>query len=268
MRYVRYVLIELKVILFRIPIVLFFSIVFPLMMMVIVVSSTGNIDIGNGFHLTDKYIMIAAGIGLVPLGLVSLPVSIAIERETGVMERYMLFGINPLAIVWSKVVVHVLMAVLQFSLICLFAKLIYTLSIPNIVSLLSFLLHYILAVSFMLLFGVMLGLVVKKIQAVQVIGLALMFMVLAMSGGFNEFHTLPAPIQNVMDYFPVKYLMNDFISIWFNTELVLNEFIWLTFGYLVVIGLIIMLLIRHTFKFNYQFKQLTTKEKHPNSKSA
>src|SRR5699024_1339653 len=254
MRYARYILIELKVILLRIPIVLFFSIIFPLMMMVIVVGSEGNIEIGDGFHLTDKYIMIASGIGLVPLCLVSLPVSIAAERESGVLEKYVLFGINPFAIIGSKVTVHMMIAIIQFTLVCVFAKIVFNLSIPDALTLFSFIMHYLLAAVFTLSVGVMLGLLTTRVQIVQVAGLALMFMILALSGGFNEFSTLPENVQCVMDYFPVKYLMNDFISIWFKTELFLGEFFLLTLGYLTVTGIIIYVLMRRAFKFHFSFQ--------------
>lgn len=256
MRYLRYIGIELKVILLRIPIVLFFSILFPLMMMVIVVGSVGNIEIGDGYHLSDKYIMIASGIGLIPLCLVSLPVSITAERESGVMERYLLFGINPFAILGSKVVVHMMIAIIQFVLVCVFAKIVYSLNIPGGFAFISFILHYLLAAIFTLSLGVLLGLLTERVQIVQVAGLALMFSILALSGGFNEFNTLPEGVQNAMNYFPVKYLMNDFINIWFTTDLFLVDFVRLTLIYLVVIGVLSYLLMRRTFKFHYSFQLL------------
>lgn len=250
-RYLRYFFIELKIILFRIPIVLFFGMIFPLIMMVIVVGTSGNPDIGNGYLLSDKYIMIACGIGVVPLALISLPVSIVVEREFGVMERYMLFGMNPLAILWSKVFVHIVIGYLQFFIVCVFAKTVFDLTIPSIPVLLSLSLHLFLVVVFLMLCGMLLGILVKRVQIVQVIGLVFMFSILALCGGFNDFNTLPEGLQKAMGYFPVKYLMNDFLYIWFEEDLFLEKFVILTFAYLIVIMFFIALATRKQFKFNY-----------------
>lgn len=46
----RYLLVDFKVMM-RIPIAVFFSLAFPLLMMVVIMVSYGNIDIGGGYIL-------------------------------------------------------------------------------------------------------------------------------------------------------------------------------------------------------------------------
>ena len=59
----RYLLVDLKVMM-RIPVAVFFSLAFPLLMMVVIMVSYGNIDIGGGYHLIDKYFLVAMGFWL------------------------------------------------------------------------------------------------------------------------------------------------------------------------------------------------------------
>ena len=54
----RYLLVDFKVMM-RIPIAVFFSLAFPLLMMVVIMVSYGNIDIGGGLHIIDKYLLVA-----------------------------------------------------------------------------------------------------------------------------------------------------------------------------------------------------------------
>jgi len=57
--------------LFRVPVSAFFTVVFPSLMLIIMMASYGNPDIGSGIRLSDKYVLIASGMGLAPLSLSS-----------------------------------------------------------------------------------------------------------------------------------------------------------------------------------------------------
>jgi ABC transporter len=52
--------------LFRVPVSAFFTVVFPSLMLIIMMASYGNPDIGSGIRLSDKYVLIASGMGLAP----------------------------------------------------------------------------------------------------------------------------------------------------------------------------------------------------------
>ena len=52
--------------LFRVPVSAFFTVIFPSLMLIIMMTSYGNPDIGSGIRLSDKYILIASGMGLAP----------------------------------------------------------------------------------------------------------------------------------------------------------------------------------------------------------
>lgn len=88
-----YLFIDLKI-MFRIPLSIFFSIAYPILMMIIIMFSYGNISIGNGYYLIDKYFLIAIGMGILPLALISFPMWIGNSFENKSIERLNFF--------WSK----------------------------------------------------------------------------------------------------------------------------------------------------------------------
>lgn len=72
----------------------FFSFLFPIFLMVIIMITTGNPEISNEYKLINKYVIISLIVGLVPLALLSFSISVAAEYEFGIIERLKLFGIE------------------------------------------------------------------------------------------------------------------------------------------------------------------------------
>ncbi|WAA12656.1 ABC transporter permease [Fervidibacillus halotolerans] len=249
MKYIRYCFIELKIILFRTPIAMFFSILFPLFMMAIIVGSTGNIEIGEGYHFIDKYVFIALGLGAIPTSLVSLPISIAVEKEIGAFERYVLFGINPIGIVLTKMVAHFFITFIQFIIVIFFGWIIFDLQLLPFHYFLLFLMHFSLCIIVLLLIGVLLANLFHRVQVVQIIGMFLMFLLLALTGGITDYSTLPETIKNVMAYVPITYLMNDFYKIWFLETSILPNFLSLAIIYIILLTLINLFVIYKNYKF-------------------
>ena len=111
----RYLLVDFKVMM-RIPIAVFFSLAFPLLMMVVIMVSYGNIDIGGGLHLIDKYLLVALGIGVLPLTLISFPIWIANRIEDGSLKRLTFLGVRASYMIASDIIVHIAMGILTFLL--------------------------------------------------------------------------------------------------------------------------------------------------------
>lgn len=249
MKYIRYCFIELKVILLRTPIAMFFSIIFPLFMMTIIVGSTGNIEIGDGYRFIDKYVFIALGLGAIPTCLVSLPISIAIEKEIGAFERYVLFGINPIGIVLTKMFAHFFITFIQFMIVIFFGWIIFDLQLLPFDYFLFFIFHFSLCIIVLLLIGVLLANLFHRVQVVQITGMFLMFLLLALTGGITDYSTLPEAIKNVMAYVPITYLMNDFYKIWFLETRILPYYLSLAIIYIILLTLLNLFIIYKNYKF-------------------
>lgn len=209
----RYLLVDLKVMM-RIPIAVFFSLAFPLLMMVVIMVSYGNVDIGGGYRLIDKYFLVAMGIGILPLTLISFPIWIANRIEDGSLKRLTFLGIRASYMILSDIIVHVLMGILTFLVCLIFALLFFGLHIPCIPAFFLFILHYLMVLITYLLVGAVLALCFPSQQVLLPLGLTIMFILFLFCGVFSPFTDLPEVVQLVGGYIPMKYGMNDFFNVW------------------------------------------------------
>ncbi|MFX0549373.1 ABC transporter permease [Hathewaya histolytica] len=208
----RLIIIELRTF-FKIGISFFFSFLFPVMLMVIVMLSSENPMITENYYLINKYVVISFVIGLVPLSLVSFPISVASDFEYGVIERFTLFNIKPSKVFLSKFIVNIFFVILQFFFICLFAT-IFKFKFPPIGILTKFFMIYLFTSLSLFLLGWILAYILKRVSKVQVVGMSLMFVFLAFSGAFGEFNNLPGYFKYINFFIPTYDLTNNLTSFW------------------------------------------------------
>ena len=209
----RYLLVDFKVMM-RSPIAVFFSLAFPLLMMVVIMVSYGNIDIGGGLHLIDKYLLVALGIGVLPLTLISFPIWIANRIEDGSLKRLTFLGVRASYMIASDIIVHIAMGILTFLLCFICALLFFGLHIPSMAAFFSFLLHYLMILITYLLIGAVLALCFPSQQVLMPLGLTIMFSLFLFCGVFGPFADLPETVQLIGSYIPMKYGMNDLFNVW------------------------------------------------------
>ncbi|MDT2807759.1 ABC transporter permease [Vagococcus lutrae] len=233
---------------FRIPISLFFSLFFPVLMMILMVSSYGNFSIGNNYHFIDKYFFISSGIGLIPLCLISLPIWIGESLGHNVYLRLKYFRVNVTKFISAEIISFFLLSMCSLLINFLIAKFIFGLHIPKIIYLLSSFLHISFVVIMMLTVGVLMALLVKNTKVLLPLGMTLLFFIYMICGVFITYSELPKFIKKIGDYFPVKYMMNDLFKVWSEEQLIDSRLLVLTSIYLVVIVFIITILLRDTLK--------------------
>ena len=207
-----YLFIDLKI-MFRIPLSVFFSVVYPILMMFIIILSYGNISIGDGYYLIDKYFMIAIGMGILPLTLISFPMWLANSFENNSIERLNFFGVKTSKIFIGDVLSHLVLACITTTINILFAYVVFGLRFPRIDYLLAFLLQYAIAVIVAMIIGGVFALMFKNTQILMPFGLVVMFVLYMFCGVFISFEEMPSFFQKVADILPIKYAMNDFFDI-------------------------------------------------------
>lgn len=79
---------------FRVPISVFFSLIFPIIMIIVIILSYGNFSIGNGRHFIDKYFLISTSIGLLPIAFISFPIWLSESIENETLKRLKYFEVN------------------------------------------------------------------------------------------------------------------------------------------------------------------------------
>ena len=78
--------------------------------------SYGNISIGNGYYLIDKYFLIAIGMGILPLSLISFPMWIGNSFENKSIARLNFFGVNTSKMFVGDVLAHFILAMISMAI--------------------------------------------------------------------------------------------------------------------------------------------------------
>ena len=208
-----YLFIDLKI-MFRIPLSIFFSIAYPILMMIIIMFSYGNISIGNGYYLIDKYFLIAIGMGILPLALISFPMWIGNSFENKSIERLNFFGVNTSKMFVGDVLAHFILAMISMAINILVAFLFWRLKFPSIGHFLSFIIQYFIAIVIAMIIGGIFAYVFKNPQILMTLGLVVMFVLYMFCGVFISIDQMPQLFRNISSYLPIKYTMNDIFAIW------------------------------------------------------
>ncbi|GEQ35704.1 ABC transporter permease [Marinilactibacillus psychrotolerans] len=228
---------------FRIPISIFFSLLFPLIMMFAMVTSYGNFDIGNGYYFVDKYFLISTGMGMLPISLISFPIWLGESLQNQSYKRLEYFGLKAHHMVISDVFSYVLLTTLSILANIVFGFIMYGLTIPSTGYLFAYVIQCLYCNLIFLLFGAIIALLVKNTRILMPAGMVLLFSSYIFTGAFSSFSELPETFQTIGRFIPMKYVMNDFFEIWTETELVNVDFLLLTTALAVVFTVILVLIL-------------------------
>ncbi len=235
--------------LFRIPLVFFFNNLFPLVMATVMILTIGNVDIDNGYHFVDKYFLISLVIALTPLTVISFPMAITSLTQDKLLERYYLFGIKINKILFSQIVVHFFLGIVEFFLVFIYLFIFFNLKVPNIQYFLSLLLSYILVLISMLTFGLTLGILIKRRELMQIVGISIMFIIFFLVGVFGSTDSLPNILKEISSFMPLKYLSQDSFKIWFGQDIIVNKLIYLSLIWAIIFSFINFILVKKKYKF-------------------
>ncbi|RYL93070.1 ABC transporter permease [Sporolactobacillus sp. THM7-4] len=230
---------------FRIPIAIFFALIFPLLMMVIMISSYGNFSIGGGYHFIDKYFLISTGIGLVPIFIISFPIWIAESIQNNSYRRLSYLGVDIKKMVISDIFSYLFLTVINVLLNIIVAFILFHLKLPSSIYLLSYFAHVLYCAVAMLLTGTLIAFLIRSTKIILPFGMICLFLIYMFCGVFINFNQLPANIKSVGDFIPVKYLMNDFFLIWSKQKYLITSFLKFNTLFSLIISLLMIILYKN-----------------------
>jgi len=214
----------------KVVVALFFTIIFPLVFMVIMMMTTGNPQITDTYYFINKYVIISYIIALVPVTFISFPISLAVDFEYGIFERYKLFKVSIVKVFIAKILTVYMYICIQLITVTLFA-LFYKLILPPVNVVILFMFIYFLIATAMLCVGWTIAFSFKRIVKVQIIGMTLMFIFFIFSGVFGDLSGLPAIVDKLMFFAFSADISNDLGSLWIYNEFNVSG---LVYKYLVI----------------------------------
>jgi ABC-2 type transport system permease protein len=206
-------LVELKLML-REPFAAFFTLVFPMMMLFLFGSIYGNTPSSffGGLGFVDAMVPAYTAMIIATSGMMSLTISMASNREQGILRRYNATPLRPQAVLGAQVIMIFLMTLIGMAFLIVAGTLVYHLRISgNPASMIGgFLLG---CLSFFGLGFVLAGLL-PTARSAQLVAMALYYPMIFLSGSTIPREVLPPSVQNVAKFLPLTWVVNLLRGLW------------------------------------------------------
>jgi ABC-2 type transport system permease protein len=223
----------------REPVGAFFTLVFPLMMLFLFGSIYGNTPtpMFNGYGTVDISIPAYTAMIIATTGLMGLTITLASNRENGVLRRLRTTPVSPFVILAAQVIVMFVMTSIGMLLLVLAGKLVYHVRFEG--QAVSIIAGFILSCLSFYSLGFILAALVPTARSAQVVGMALLYPMLFLSGAGFPRELLPETIKKISAYLPLTYVVNLLRGLWIGESWSLHITEVIVLVALLVVGVVI-----------------------------
>lgn len=236
--------VELRLFL-REPFAVFFTLLFPLLLLLIFGVTFGQQDADFGLKVRDYLVPATIGTVTAYLGLMGIPIALSEYREMGVLQR---FRVSPLRL-RTFLTAHFLVEGLFLLASCLLLVVVGIGGFRTIAPSNPLYLAAVLVVSAVALFaaGFTVAAMAKSSRAAQAIGAGVFFPMLFLSGAAIPTQQMPEWLQNVSSYLPLTKIVDALTSAWIGHSYGTNS--WLSVPYLLIVVVACMAAIRRSYRW-------------------
>ena len=213
----------------------FFTLIYAPMLLVIFGFIWGNepTPFFGGLGFVDAMLPAYIGLVIVTVGLMSVPISTAEDREKGVLRRFHSTPLSPAVYLFSNIFVYYLMTLAGVILLFLTGKLVYNAQFEgNIFSVLA---AFTLSALSIFSFGYMIASLAPTARTAQVIGMVFAFLMMFLSGAVFPLEVLPEKVINICKFVPLYHVVVLIKGLWHGGSW--SEY-WLNI--IVIIGLLVV----------------------------
>ena len=198
----------------REPVSAFFTLVFPLMYLLLFGAISGNEPTPQygGQRTIDAAIPSLTAVIISMTGLMSTTITMATYREKGILRRLRTTPVSPLIVLAAQVVVVFAMTCLGMLLLIAAGMLVYHVRFEgNAFSVLG---GFVLSSLSFFGIGFILAGSMPTVRSAWVIAMVLLYPMLFLSGAFFSVELLPAAVQKVSAFMPLTYVVNLLRGLW------------------------------------------------------
>lgn len=229
----------------REPIALFFTLAFPVMLMILFGSIFGNEADQNlgGYGQMDLSMPGYIGMIIGTIGLLNIPVTLSNYRDQGILRRLRATPLQSGAVLWAQVITQVAMSLSGIALLAIVGFQFFNLRIPTeTVNLLPAIL--ISAFGFFAV-GFMLAGVLPTARAAQAVGMAILYPMLFLSGAAMPRFIMPELVQQIGKALPLTHVVILLEDLWFYGT-------WNVISLAVVMGMLVIGLFVSRLTFRWE----------------
>jgi ABC-2 type transport system permease protein len=199
----------------REPITVFFTLGFPIMLVLIFGAIYGNdpIDLFGGYGSMDVYMPGYTALILGSVGLLTVAINTSSYRESGILRRFRATPLRPVIYIAADVTGNLVMMLIGMVPLLLGGRLIYDVRFEG--QPLNILLAVLLGGLAMFSVGYLIASLAPSARAAQVIGMAIFYPMMFLSGAGMPLEILPATIQRISDFLPLTYVVKLLRGLWF-----------------------------------------------------
>jgi ABC-2 type transport system permease protein len=188
----------------REPMVVFFSMLFPTVLVVILGSIPAfrehEESLGGG-TVISIYVGVALALSLAMLGLQFVPAVLALYRERGILRRLATTPVRPAAMLGAQLVSAILIAVVSGALVLLVGRIAFGVALPAQFA--GFVLAYLLSAAGVFAIGLLIAALVPTGKAGNAVGTLLFFPSMFFAGLWTPREVMPKVIQRIGDFTPL-----------------------------------------------------------------
>ncbi|MGB3634882.1 MAG: ABC transporter permease [Rubrobacteraceae bacterium] len=237
--------VELKLFL-REPAAVFFTLAFPVMVLLLFSSLFGNQPVRGFPDLRTVDVMAPAYTGMVigTTALLGLPIILAGYRQQGILRRLRATPLHPATILTSQVLVNLLMTILGIALLIATAFFVYDLRLPE--SPLSVALAFVIATLSFFALGFVLAGLMPSARTAQIVGQVLFFPMFFLSGAAGiPREMFPDTLRRISDFLPLTYVVELIQDLWIKGS-------WNLTALAVLLGLLILSVVISSRTFRWE----------------
>lgn len=198
----------------REPLTLVVSLLFPIVLMVLLVSSFGNDpdpEFG-GVGGVDFYVPVYAAATIAVMGLLGIPTHLAGYRQSGVLRRWRASGLSPTVVMIAQLAVMAVLVAVGVAAMVTLGSVAYDVTAPASVG--GVIVGFVIGTLAFAGIGLLLGSLLPTPRAAQGLGLLLFFGLFFIAGGGPPPALLPDVINRFVDLTPMGPLVSAISEPW------------------------------------------------------
>ncbi|MFW6029581.1 MAG: ABC transporter permease [Halanaerobiales bacterium] len=212
----------------REPFAFFFSIIFPIFLLLLFGASFGSEDLG-GYRGIDLTVAMNLSFLIANLGIMGIPISTVEQKHTGVFKRFQVLPVPKLSLFMGTISTSIVVFILSTALILTTAVILFNVTFFG--NLLEVIIMIVLGLTTFLSLGYLIALLPVPPRTIQIIASAVFFIMLFFSGVILPLQEMPVFLQSIVQYSPLTIVTTLLGHAWVN-----EQSIFLNLGYLILLA--------------------------------
>jgi ABC-2 type transport system permease protein len=199
----------------REPVAAFFTVAFPIMLVLIFGAIYGNEpqEMFGGYGSMDVSMPAYSALILGSVGFLGVAITTSGYREAGVLRRFRMTPLRPVIYIAADVVANLTMTLVGMGGVFLIGWLLWDVQFQG--QAVSVLIAVILSGMAMFSVGYLIAGLAPTARAAQVIGMAILYPMLFLSGAGIPMEVMPDSIRTISNYLPLSYAVRLLRGLWF-----------------------------------------------------